>query len=365
MGRPMINHVWTWLQTISLNFTWVEISFISFNLLFILGGEKIFKFFLRLIHLQDLLSNEQQDAPLFILVKRLNILGLVLVIFFTLIVPLSNHQLITQSISILLVISVSYFMDTFLHILIMRKFGVKKQNEDIKTFQETYRSRLMSLLSSIFIIIITMIIIIRILGLDSILETGGALGIIGVFLALTQASWAPDLMGGLVILNSGLMQEKDVIELSDQKFIGIVFKTKMFHTELLCLTNNNRVMMPNSTLRQSMIRNLSKFASAKGLRESLSFNIGYDVNQTKVNELFNECFKIAIQDNSIEILEQHPIEIRISAAGDYAIEWTIFYYIKDIRKVLSIRHSMLALITKQSAEKGISLATPVLYERVN
>ena len=58
---------------------------------------------------------------------------------------------------------------------------------------------------------------VRILGFDSLLEAGGLLGVMGVFLALTQASWAPDIISGLVILNSRMVEEGDVLQLGDDE----------------------------------------------------------------------------------------------------------------------------------------------------
>jgi small-conductance mechanosensitive channel len=150
--------------------------------------------------------------------------------------------------------------------------------------------------------------VVRILGFESLLEAGGVIGFIGVLLALTQGAWAPDIISGLIILNSRLMEEGDVVEFWDgtDKIIGIVFKTKVFHTEILDLADNHRTMVQNSRLRTITINNLSKFASAKGLREELRFNIGYDVPESKVQGLFLAAFDAAIQDSEIAIEASHP-----------------------------------------------------------
>ena len=363
----MWGQVYSWIQDVINNFSWVEILLISANLLFIIGDKFIFNMILRILSLQEFIEEERDPndkQSFFALFRRLNIVGLSLILVLGM-TNLSDHIWITRIISILLIISVSYLLNSLLNIIVLHRFGIKKQSEQNVTWQESYRSRLMSLLASIFIVIVTLILIVRTLGLNSILETGGILGMIGVFLALTQSSWAPDLIGGLVILNSGLLQEKDVIELPNKNFMGLVFKTKMFHTELLCLRNNHRVMIPNSTLRQSMLYNLSKFASAKGFRDSLSFTIGYDVSHDRVKNFFEKCFQIAEDDRSLDILEQHPLEVRIDDAGDYAVHWTIFYYIKDVRKVLGIRHAFRNIIVIESQKDKISLATPILYEKID
>lgn len=74
-----------------------------------------------------------------------------------------------------------------------------------------------------------------------------------MLLALTQGAWAPDIISGLVILNSKMLQERDVIKLSDsnETFLGIVYCTRAFHTELLNVVDNHRVMISNSRMRDT------------------------------------------------------------------------------------------------------------------
>jgi len=97
----------------------------------------------------------------------------------------------------------------------------------------------------------------------------GAIGFIGVMIALTQAAWAPDIISGLIILNSNVFEQDDIIEISieGRTIVATVFRTKVFHTEILDLVNNHRIMMRNVKIRDTVIHNLTKFASAKGLRE--------------------------------------------------------------------------------------------------
>jgi small-conductance mechanosensitive channel len=204
-----------------------------------------------------------------------------------------------------------------------------------------------------------------VLGFESVLETGGVLGIIGVFLALTQGSWAPDLIGGLIVLNSGLIEEGDVIELPGKNLLGVVFKTKMFHTEFLSLSNNHRIMIANAQLRQESIHNLSKFASAKGLRESLSFKIGYDTPTSYIHQLFQTSFEEVVADSTLSVQGQYPLEIRVDDAGDYAVKWTLFYYIKDLKKMLAIRQGFCKKVVLNSPKFNVSLATPILHQNVD
>lgn len=186
-------------------------------------------------------------------------------------------------------------------------------------------------------------------------------------LALPQGSWAPDIISGLVILNSRLVGEGDVIEYGDggDRVVGVVFRTKVFYTEVLHLVNNHRVTMQNARLRALTIHNLSRFASARGLRESISIKVSYGVEQQRINALFENVFQRAAGDSSIAVEPQYEPEIGAFAAGDYAVEWSCFYYTKDAKYLIRTRQLLLALTLETAREQGISLATPDLYRKIS
>ena len=264
--------------------------------------------------------------------------------------------------AVLAILYFAYLATHLAHALLVRQYGKEREINGKKRFSSTYQTRLLSIFSTIFISVIALLSIIRLLGFDSVLEAGGVLGIIGVFLALTSSIWAPDIFHGLIILNSDMFSEGDVIQFKDGEDIyGLVYKTKVFHTVILNIANNHRIMIRNSKLRDFTVHNLSKFASAKGLRENLSFKIGYDVSSVAVKDLFNTVYTIAKEDNGIAIEEQYELEYGIKDTGDHAIEWQFFYYTKDVEKLMVTRQRLFQLMLDTSIEKGISLSTPFTH----
>jgi len=238
-------------------------------------------------------------------------------------------------------------------------YGRAQRGSETSQFSDTYRSRMLSLLLSTFTAVVALITVIRIAGFASLLEAGGVIGFIGVFLALTQAAWAPDIISGLLLLNSEMVSEGDVIEIVDgDPLLVRVFKTKIFHTVLVDLVDNHRVMIRNSRLRDMTIHNLSRFASARGLREKMTFKIGYDVPANQVRKLFDEAFASVCKDRDIAIDEKHPLEIRVLDTGDHAVEWGVFYYITDIVQRQRTRQLFIETILHISLTQDISLATP-------
>ena len=264
-----------------------------------------------------------------------------------------------QLLSILAILYFAYFSHFLLHYYIYRLYGKQRKINDKVLHIETYQTRLLSLLATILVTVITIISVTHQLGFDSLLQTGGVLGFIGVMLGLTQGTWAPDIISGLIILNSSMIEEGDIIDIDDG-IIGRVYKTKLFHTEILNLANNHRIMIRNANLRDHTVHNLSKFASAKGLRECLAFNIGYDVTAERVKKMLTDAFATAEQQG-VALESKYPPAIKLLDTGDHALCWGILYYVKNVDQLINIRRDFREIILATAIAQNISLATPTTH----
>jgi hypothetical protein len=291
--------------------------------------------------------------------RALNILIIGVMLFYHLLVPNLAESWVLRAISSFVTIYFAYLLIHITSFFIKRRYGRKHEDNGEVLHTVTYHSRLLSLIAGTLITIVALIAVIRILGFESLLEAGGVLGVIGVILALSQASWAPDLIAGLIILNSSLVEEGDVIEISgNDALTGSIFKTKIFHTEILNLANNHRVMIRNTQLRNYAINNLSKFTSARGLREKLVFKIGYEVPPEKVRDFFLRVYESASKFDELSIEKDCPFEVSVADTADYAVVWSLGYYTKDVKSVLKTRVQLRELVLKMSFDSGIQLATP-------
>ncbi|MEW8627032.1 MAG: mechanosensitive ion channel family protein [Candidatus Thiodiazotropha sp.] len=298
--------------------------------------------------------------------RALNLLIILSFGYYHLYLSTEDRGIGLKLVSVFVVIYLGYLFAHIIGYFARRKFGKTREVNGVKKSVETYNSRLLTLLSGIFISIIVLISIVQILGFSGLLEAGGVIGFIGVFLALTHNAWAPDIFSGLIILNSGMAEEGDVIEITEgTPYIGVVYKTKMFHTEILNMVNNHRIMLKNAKFRDYTIHNLSKFASAKGLREKMGFKIGYDVEAAKVREMFLEAYEEIKKSADIEIEKQYELEVRVNDTADHAVEWTIYYYTKDVRNLIKVRQYFREVIWQAANKHGIALATPLTHTVVN
>ena len=339
--------------------TIIDMSLMSLNIILLLFSKSIFS--------KKFTSATTKDTSFDTRVKLfryVNVLIIVLILFEDVFVPVAQHSWLTKIIAIPLIVYIVYLTFYVLRYIIRKRFGRSRELNGKTKFVDTYNSRIFSILLALFLTIFTLISIIQLLGFDSLLHAGGMIGFIGVMLALTQASWAPDIISGLIILNSDLLNDGDIIQIFDEDpVIGSVFKVKLFYTEILNLTNNHRIMLKNSKLRDCTIHNLSRFASARGLREEQQFNIGYEVTESQVVKMFANAEKEVNANPDIPIDGQYPMETRATKAGDFAITWSLFYYIKEVQQILLIRQAVRSAVIEAARLAGISLATPILHSR--
>ena len=94
------------------------------------------------------------------------------------------------------------------------------------------------------------------------------------------------------------------------------------------------------------------------------YKIGYDADVAEVKAMFERAYELAIVDSNITIEDNHALEIRVQDTGDYAVEWAVFYYTKQVRYVIKTRQLFKELVLKESLRSGISLSTPDLYQRL-
>lgn len=279
----------------------------------------------------------------------------------------------------LLTIYLGIFFFGLLSFFARKKFGTVKDLDDRHYYTDSYNSRLIDILGLVIIIIVTLYTIINIWGWTSLLETTGIFGLLAAFLALTNQIWAPDLYYGLVILNSNMIDDGDVITLEGIEDEYIINKVTFIYTILLDIRNNHRSLIRNAQLIQSKIDNLSKRASTDGLRLKLAYKIAYpkvkesalDYHET-IKEMFLSVEKSSLEDKELHLNPHMAFELFLHEAGDYALEYHLFFYLEQLpkTKVTKSIRSLLIKTPKLLNEKilmasynyDIDLSTPIMIQ---
>jgi hypothetical protein len=278
-----------------------------------------------------------------------------------------------------------------------RKFGDVKVIDGEPNYFDSYNSRLVDLLGSVFIVLIAIYLVIVSWDMDSLLQTTGFIGIVFAFLALTNGIWAPDIYYGLVILNSAMLEDGDVVKLEDFEAEYIINRISFIHTNLLDVRSNHRVIIRNSQLIDAKVDNLSKRASTDGLRRQLQFNIGYPPVQSqdrseeegrkreqeekeeqnsyavlrrRIQATFDRAFEVLKTRDAVKINRNQPFELSLSHCGDFALTFTLSFYLEALpntKVTRTIRQYLIYTpnqvqeeVNRAAVETCLVLATPVL-----
>ena len=268
-----------------------------------------------------------------------------------------------------------------------KKFGTEKELDKNKVFLDSYSSRLVDIILLFVIVITTIYALIKIWGADSMLETTGIFGIVFAFLAFTSNIWAPDIISGLIILNTEMLNDGDVIFVNGHPDEYVISKVTLIYVVLYDVRNNHRTLIRNNQFIHNKIDNLSRIASTDGIRQALTYKIGYPSFDAKTKDERSEqifqfknrvdrMFSLA-QENctgkaDITINQGRSFEWAMTNAGDYALEYTLWIYLERIpntKITAKIRKHLMGSIYKvneavylASIIEGLDLSTPTLNQ---
>jgi hypothetical protein len=66
------------------------------------------------------------------------------------------------------------------------------------------------------------------------------------------------------------------------------------------------------------------------------------------------------EQKEVPVEFSHGFEVGPLDAGDYAVEWVVYYYTKEVRQLLQTRLKVREAILREAADKQLDLATPML-----
>ncbi len=372
------------------NFDWIlpELShshwmlhFLVFavNITLLLGARPI-------VNLVDPDKDNETKASIF---RTLNILVLILHLIDLVLLSLNKsyeHYFIRLGLSLMAVYG-GLFAYSLCCYLSRRRFGIEKTLDGTTMYLDSYSSRLVDILLLVVVVLSTIYTLIKIWGADSMLETTGIFGIVFAFLAFTSNIWAPDIISGLIILNTEMLVDGDVVLVDGHPDEYIISKVTLIYVILYDVRNNHRTLIRNNQFIRNKIDNLSRIASTDGIRQALTYKIGYPSFDAKTKDERSEqifqfknrvdrMFSLA-QENctgkaDITINQGRSFEWAMTNAGDYALEYTLWIYLERIpntKITAKIRKHLMGSIYKvneavylASIIEGLDLSTPTLNQ---
>lgn len=265
-----------------------------------------------------------------------------------------------------------------------KRFGRTRTVDNETIYYETYNSRLVNLLLLAIIVLTVIYTLIKLWGADSLLEATGIIGILIAFMAFTSGIWAPDIVSGLIILNSDMLVDGDVVLIEGHTDEFIIARVTLIYVVLYDIRNNHRSLLRNTKFIESRIDNLSRIASTDGIRQAFKYNIGYPAFSNdrdarteelatfrkNIDDMFENSFKACQNNDAIKINANKPFEWALTQAGDYALEYTLWIYLERLpntKLTSTVRRHLMGTMYKvneavyvASIMEGIDLSTPDL-----
>jgi len=292
-----------------------------------------------------------------------------------------HHYFINLGYS-LMIIYAGMLAYSFLGSVSKKRFGRERVQDDKTVYNETYSTRLVNLVILVLIAMTAIYALIVVWGADGLLGPTGIFGILMAFLAFTSSVWAPDIISGLIILNSQSLEDGDVVVIDGHRDEYVISRVTLIYVVLYDIRNNHRTLMRNSLFTSSRVDNLSRVASTNGVRQALTYKIGYPqftgrsderaeqltAFRKSIDDMFTRAYEVCKEREEVKISEAKSFEWAMTNAGDYALEYTLWIYLQRIpnTKITSrLRQHLMGTIYKVNEEvytasilENIDLSTP-------
>ena len=197
-------------------------------------------------------------------------------------------------------------------------------------------------------------IILQNLGID-ITPLITALGIGGLAVALALQDTLGNLFAGVQIILSRQVRTRDFVQLSSGER-GWVTDVKGRNTTIQTFPDGNLVVVPNSLLASSIVKNFSFPRTA--LWVSIEVGVSYDSELDQVERVTAEVAKEVLQEIDGGVSTEEPI-VFFHTFADSSINLEIRMMVREIRSQGPIRHEFIKRLHKRYKAEGIEIPYPI------
>jgi small-conductance mechanosensitive channel len=134
--------------------------------------------------------------------------------------------------------------------------------------------------------------------------------------------------------------------------VGDVTQRRLLVTHLKSL-KNEEVIIPNSIVLNTEVKNFSSLAKEKGLILHTTVGIGYEVPWRQV-----EAMLLMAAERTPGLVASHKPFVLPTALADFSINYELNVYIDDASKMASLYKALHYNIVDVFNEYGVSIMTP-------
>jgi small-conductance mechanosensitive channel len=212
---------------------------------------------------------------------------------------------------------------------------------------------LLSRILNIFVHVLAFIIILYALGVNITAFVAG-LGIAGIAVAFAMQETLSQFFAGMYVLSEQPIRVGDFVELETGQ-MGYVAEIGWRAVKIRELSNNI-IVIPNSKLVTSVIRNYS--LPKPDTMCLVNISVGYGSDLEKVERVTLEVAKKTMRKLGIDLPGCEPI-VRFSGFGEYGINLTVLMSVKEFTQQFALRHEFVKDLHRRYREEGIEIPYPV------
>lgn len=197
-------------------------------------------------------------------------------------------------------------------------------------------------------------IILQNLGID-ITPLITALGIGGLAVALALQDTLGNLFAGVQIILSRQVRPRDYVQLSSGEE-GWITDVKGRNTTIQTFPDGNLVVVPNSLLASSIVKNFSFPRTA--LWVSIEVGVSYDSDLDAVERVTLEIADEILRDVDGGVPGEEPVMF-FQTFADSSINFEVRMMVREFRSQGPIRHEFIKRLHKRFGEEGIEIPFPI------
>lgn len=175
----------------------------------------------------------------------------------------------------------------------------------------------------------------------------------GVLISIGSSSFISNYMAGYTLIYRRLFAVGDRVQIGD--VVGEVLETRVQVTRLRTY-KNEEVIIPNSTILNSVVTNYTKLAASRGLILHTSVGIGYEVPWRQV-----EGMLLTAAERTSGVLKEPKPFVLQTGLGDFAVTYEINAYVGSTEQIAQRYDELHANIQDVFNEYGVQIMTPA-YE---
>ncbi|GMR14104.1 MAG: mechanosensitive ion channel family protein [Gemmatimonadota bacterium] len=202
--------------------------------------------------------------------------------------------------------------------------------------------------------ILGIFIIVQNLGID-ITPLITALGLGGLAVALALQDTLGNLFAGVQIILSKQVRPRDYVRLSSGEE-GWVTDVRGRNTTIQTFPDGNLVIVPNSTLASSIVKNFSMPRTA--LWVTIEVGVSYDSDLDQVEAVAVDVAKKVLSDVDGGIPGEEPI-IRYHTFADSSVNFDVRMLVREFESQGPVRHEFIKRLHRRFIDEGIDIPFPI------